>query len=67
MKYTCKHNDVLDAVCYEIYGDENKITEVYDLNPGLADHGVFLPEGLVIQLPETPAQEPVEQTIELWS
>lgn len=68
MQYQCKQGDVLDEICAQHYGTEHGTTEmVLAANTGLAAHGVHLPVGLVIELPDlqqNPA--PVVQQVTLW-
>jgi len=65
MKYLTKDGDVLDAVCYKHYGRESATVEVLAANPGLADAGMVLTAGIIIELPDLP--DAVEKaTITLW-
>ena len=58
--------DVVDLICYNHYGYTAGVTEqVLEQNRGLADHGPVLPAGVVITLPDPPAQNE-QQTINLW-
>ena len=66
-EYTTKPNDVLDAVCYAHYGAEGHTETVLIANPGLADYGTHLPEGVVIRLPALQTAAPqVAQVVSLW-
>jgi phage tail protein X len=40
---------------------------VLDANPGLADHGPILPQGLVVNMPEAQASAPQRQMVQLWN
>lgn len=65
MKYLTRDGDVLDAVCYKHYGRESATVEVLAANPGLADSGMVLTAGIIIELPDLP--DAVEKaTITLW-
>ena len=66
MQYTCNQNDVLDDICFSVYGTEQMVSEVLKANPDLANQGVYLPQGLVIELPEIKTEETAVQTIKLW-
>jgi phage tail protein X len=45
----------VDLVCHIHYGHTDDVTEaVYDANPGLAAHGLVLPIGTTLILPEMP-------------
>lgn len=65
--YRSKSGDVLDEVVKNYYGTlkGRTLEQVLDANPGLADNGPFLPDGIRIVLPdiETPIQE---ASIRLW-
>ena len=66
-EYITKPNDVLDAVCYAHYGVEGHTEKVLAANPGIADHGTHLPEGVVVRLPALQTSAPlVAQTVSLW-
>jgi phage tail protein X len=62
-----QQNDTVDALCWRHYGRTAGVTEaVLDANPGLADHGPTLPQGLVVQMPEAQAAAPRRQIVSLW-
>jgi len=43
------------------------VTEaVLEANPGLADHGPILPQGLLVQMPEAQAAAPQRKMLNLW-
>ena len=66
-EYTTQPNDVLDAVCYAHYGAEGNTETVLAANPGIADYGTHLPEGVIIRLPTLQAATPrVAQVVSLW-
>jgi phage tail protein X len=69
--YITKRFDRLDRICYLRYGsNSNQIVEwVIEKNPGVALHGILLPLGIIINLPEPPrqlTQPPVLPQIFLW-
>ena len=60
-------NDTVDALCWRFYGRTAGVTEaVLEANPGLADHGPILPQGLVVNRPEAQASAPQRQMVQLW-
>jgi phage tail protein X len=60
-------NDTVDALCWRHYGRTAGVTEaVLEANPGLADHGPILPQGLVVNMPEAQASAPQRQMVQLW-
>ncbi|MBA8757800.1 phage tail protein [Wolbachia pipientis] len=64
--YSTKENDMLDYICWKHYGFTSGAVEiVLEENPGLAEHGSFLPAGLKIKLPviEKPLQK---LTLKIW-
>lgn len=62
-----QQSDTVDALCWRHYGRTAGVTEaVLEANPGLADHGPTLPQGLVVQMPEAQATAPQRQTVNLW-
>ncbi|MBZ9561021.1 tail protein X [Pseudomonas sp. P116] len=60
-------NDTVDALCWRYYGRTAGVTEaVLEANPGLADYGPILPQGLVVNMPEAQASAPQRQMVNLW-
>lgn len=60
-------NDTVDSLCWRHYGRTAGVTEaVLEANPGLADHGPILPQGLVVNMPEAQASAPQRQMVQLW-
>ena len=67
IQYTTRSGDMLDAICYRVYGSSQRYTEaVRDANPQLSDYGPVLPEGLSIQLPDLTTLTRQQNTIRLW-
>lgn len=69
--YRTKMYDRLDKICYERYGNtNNQIVEwVIEQNPRVELHGILLPIGIIIDLPEPPKKvtaAPVLKQIFLW-
>lgn len=62
-----QQNDTVDALCWRHYGRTAGVTvAVLEANPGLADHGPTLPQGLLVQMPEALAAAPQRQMVNLW-
>ena len=60
--------DTVDALCWRHYGRTAGVTEaVLDANPGLADHGPTLPQGLPVHMPDAQATAPQRQMVNLWN
>lgn len=63
---TLQH-DTVDALCWRHYGRTAGITEaVLEANPGLADHGPILPQGIVVHMPTAQLAAPQRQMVNLW-
>ncbi|MGR2709555.1 phage tail protein [Pseudomonas sp. IB20] len=61
-------NETVDALCWRFYGRTAGVTEtVLEANPGLADHGPILPQGLVVNMPEAQTSAPQRQMVQLWN
>lgn len=68
MKYRAKSGDVLDAVCTAYYGlGKFDLDVVFAANPGLADLGVVIPSGTMIDLPAMAIPETGKARIRLWN
>ncbi|MXI46133.1 phage tail protein [Pseudomonas moraviensis] len=62
-----EQTDTVDALCWRHYGRTAGVTEaVLEANPGLADHGPILPQGLLVRIPEFEAAAPQRQMVNLW-
>jgi phage tail protein X len=69
--YITKVFDRLDRICFNRYGStNNKIVEwVIGKNPGIELHGIILPLGIAVDLPDPPIQltkPPVLRQLFLW-
>lgn len=62
-------DETLDQLCYRVLGRTGGITEqALTLNPGLAELGPLLPQGILVDLPdEQEANTPRTDTIQLWT
>jgi len=69
-KYITKMFDRIDRICDARYGsaDNGVVEKILQLNPGLEDHGILLPAGITIDLPEIPTKSSVQviKQIYLW-
>jgi phage tail protein X len=66
MQIITLQGDTLDMVCARYYGrTEGLVESVLLANPGLAEHGVQLPHGTLVELPEAQTA-PVAESISLW-
>lgn len=64
--YRTRRGDMLDQICWRHYGQQSGAVErVLEANPGLADRGPVLPEGLEVTLPDA-APAPARTPIRLW-
>lgn len=60
-------HDTVDALCWRHYGRTAGVTEdVLKANPGLADYGPTLPQGLVVTMPDAQRTAPERQMVNLW-
>lgn len=60
-------NDTVDNLCWRYYGRTAGVTEaVLEANPGLADNGPILPQGLIVNMPEAQTSAPQRQMVNLW-
>ncbi|WP_299939204.1 tail protein X [uncultured Nitratireductor sp.] len=66
-RYVTRQNEMLDAICRRVYGDESGYVEkVLDANSGLAALGVALPMGVEIVLPELAPASGAVPVVNLW-
>jgi phage tail protein X len=65
--YLTKANDMLDAICFQYYGESRDYTEVVrEANPDLTSLGPLLPAGIQIELPSLDDVMIQPDTIRLW-
>lgn len=65
--YTTRQNEMIDAICRRVYGDESGYVEqVLEANSGLAALGAPLPDRTVIRLPDLPKASEVVPVVNLW-
>lgn len=63
--YKTRSGDVLDEICWRVYGDESRFIDVLAANSALAELGPILPAGIDIVLPDLPAKQTIK-TVSLW-
>ena len=64
--HTTIEGETIDGIAFEHYGHHRGTTElVLDANRGLAEQPLSLPDGLKIDLPNLPEEEPI-QTVKLY-
>lgn len=62
-----QQHDTVDALCWRHYGRTAGVTEaVLEANPGLAEHGPFLPHGTLVNLPDAQPAAPQRHMVNLW-
>ncbi|KAF1072707.1 MAG: hypothetical protein GAK45_00142 [Pseudomonas citronellolis] len=62
-----EQRDTVEALCWRYYGRTVGVTEaVLDANPGLADYGPILPQGLEVTMPDAQNTAPTQQVVNLW-
>ena len=62
-----QQNETVDTLCWRHYGRTAGVTEaVLEANPGLADYGPILPQGLAVQMPKAQTAAPKRQMVNLW-
>lgn len=65
--YITRANDMLDAICFQFYGESRRFTEaVREVNPDLSHFGPLLPAGVSIELPALDTLSIQPNTIRLW-
>lgn len=50
---TAHKNETVDDLAYRIFGNSAAVEEIYRLNQNLARHGLRLPHGTEVNVPET--------------
>jgi len=60
-------NESVDALCYRHYGStQGQVERVLIANPGLADFGVIVPEGMLVDMPDSVLSSTQKPLINLW-
>ncbi|MBK1690966.1 tail protein X [Ectothiorhodospira mobilis] len=63
--YRTVDGEMLDDICWRVYGRESAVPDVLEANRHLADEGPRLPAGTLVQLPALPEPE-AEDAVRLW-
>jgi len=67
MRVRTQQNETVDALSWRHYGRTAGVVEaVLNANPGVADHGVVLPMGLLIEMPDTTSTPSKGNLIQLF-
>jgi phage tail protein X len=67
MKIAALQGETIDALCWRHYGSTNGTVEaVLEANPGLADDGVMLPMGTIVEMPALSKAGPTKQLLQLF-
>lgn len=67
MKIRAMQGDTVDAICQRYYGRTAAVTEaVLSTNNHLAELGPILPQGTLIELPDTAPPPQTNNMIQLW-
>jgi phage tail protein X len=59
----------VDLLLWQRYRRDTKdlLERVLDMNPGLADYGAFIPDGVKVYVPiDKPKSQPVLKLVKLW-
>ena len=66
--YVTVGGERLDQIAWSAYGrQEGAVEALLVANPGLADLGFTLPQGVAIELPELDVKQGTAQEVLLWS
>jgi len=61
-----QQGETVDALCWRHYGrTQGAVEAVLQANPGLARHGLILPQGILVTMPALNAPPP-QPTVSLW-
>lgn len=67
MQVRAHQHDTVDALCWRhLRATRGVVEQTLQLNPGLADHGPFLPHGLLVTLPDPTPQPATVPSVKLW-
>ncbi len=67
MIYRCQQQETVDMICHRHYGrTSGAVEQVLEQNPHLADLGVILPTGLMVNLPELPTEPVILKQIQVF-
>ncbi|PAJ87936.1 tail protein X [Burkholderia ubonensis] len=67
MNVIAQLGDTVDALCWRHYGrTDGTVEAVLEANAGLADHGVVIPIGTVVYLPDIGTVESTTPLVQLF-
>lgn len=67
MQVMAMQNETVDAICFRVYGKTKGMSElVFKANQGLAEHGVILPTGLMVDMPQASQVTEATNIVQLW-
>lgn len=67
MKVTTIQGETVDALCWRYYGrTDGTVAAVLEANAGLADYGVVLPLGTVVDMPDITTVESTAPLVQLF-
>ncbi|WP_323073190.1 tail protein X [Mycetohabitans endofungorum] len=67
MKVISRQGDTIDALCWRHYGrTDGTVEAALQANPGLAELGVILPIGTVVELPDASAIASTAPLVQLF-
>lgn len=66
MQVRAHQGDSVDSLCWRHLGSSAPVESVLEANPGLAALGPILPEGTLVNLPDSAPATSIRATINLW-
>lgn len=67
MKVTAQQGDTVDAICWRYYGrTDGTVEAVLEANEGLADYGVVVPPGTLVDLPDLMTVQTTKPLLQLF-
>ena len=67
MKVTALQGDTVDEICWRYYGrTDGTVEAVLEANEGLADYGVVLPLGTLVDLPDLTTVQTTKPLLQLF-
>ncbi len=65
--YLTTAGDMLDAIAFDVYGDETQVIALFAANPGLINQPLVLPASISITLPELEIKPAKNVLRDVWS
>lgn len=67
MKVVAQQGDTVDSICWRVYGrTDGTVESVLEANAGLAECGVVLPIGTVLELPDISTVQSTKPLLQLF-